>query len=61
LFEWGYSPFFEYKADRAESRHGVSGATKKVPTNNTLPDGTVKPVSQRSSFRRIKPQQVEYR
>jgi RHS repeat-associated protein len=33
----------QVEADRGESRHGVPGATKKVPTSNTLPDGTVKP------------------
>jgi len=33
----------QVEADRGESRHGIPGATKKVPTKNTLPDGTVKP------------------
>lgn len=33
----------QVEGDRGEPRHGVPGATKKVPTINTLPDGTVKP------------------
>ena len=33
----------QVEADKGGSRHGIPGATKKVPTENTLPDGTVKP------------------
>jgi RHS repeat-associated protein len=33
----------QVEGDRGVSRHGVEGATKKIPTQNTLPDGTVKP------------------
>jgi Bacterial toxin 24 len=33
----------QVEADKGEPRHGTSVATKKVPTENTLPDGTVKP------------------
>ena len=33
----------QVEASRGTPRHGTSGATKKVPTQNTLPDGTVKP------------------
>ena len=30
----------QVEADRGTSRHGIEGATKKIPTTNTLPDGT---------------------
>lgn len=33
---------FQVEKDRGVPRHGVSGATKKIPTFNTLPDGTVR-------------------
>ena len=33
----------QVEADRGVPRHGVPGATKKVPTQNTMPDGTLKP------------------
>ncbi len=33
----------QVEADRGTPRHGIPGATKKVPTQNTLPDGTIKP------------------
>ncbi|WP_158559413.1 DUF6443 domain-containing protein [Deminuibacter soli] len=32
----------QVESDRGVDRHGVQGATKKVPTYNTLPNGTVK-------------------
>ncbi|MBL7866719.1 MAG: hypothetical protein JNM71_01740 [Flavobacterium lindanitolerans] len=32
----------QVEADRGTARHGVTGATKKVPTQNKLPNGTVK-------------------
>jgi len=31
------------ESNRGTARHGITGATKKVPTQNKLPDGTVKP------------------
>jgi RHS repeat-associated protein len=33
----------QVEADRGIDRHGVGGATQKVPSTNTLPDGTQKP------------------
>ena len=33
----------QVEADRGVPRHGIPGATKKLPTENKLPDGTVKP------------------
>ncbi len=33
----------QVEADKGRSRHGINGSTKKIPTTNTAPDGTVRP------------------
>jgi len=33
----------QVEAERGLPRHGLKGATKKVPTSNIMPDGTLKP------------------
>ena len=33
----------QVEVDRGSTRHGIEGATKKTPTQNKLPDGSVKP------------------
>ncbi len=33
----------QVEAEKGRSRHGINGATKKIPTTNTAPDGTVRP------------------